>query len=223
MRALTRSTFVLVLSVLLAATAVTAQKSVDGASDLVGRGRSVTERELESRGYEFVQIEETDIDFYSYWVEPGTKDCVSVHTIEGRSAEIVYTAATDCEVETETEPEPTKPAEPARKDSTVPGEEEFDTVCGVVSGSKTDRMKCRLRNENCAGSGQCRTHLTLPDSKLTITWRGGGEIDVKAPGKSSEKSKTSMENGQTKFDFDGDTYFVYRRKDDGKRELAKLK
>ena len=216
-----RLIFVLTACVLLAASVAVAQKKVDGLQDLVGRGRSAAAGQLEDRGYKHAGTEETDDDLYTYWVEPGSKDCVEVHTVEGRTNAVVYTSAANCESEKKSK-ESHENKWPDHY-STEPGEEAFDTVCGVVSGGKTKRMKCHLRNESCGGSGQCRTHLTFSDNKLTLTWHGGGEVTVKAKGVEAEKSKTSTENGQTRFDFGGNTYFVYRHRDDAKHELAKLK
>lgn len=216
-------TFVLAATGLLVASVLTAQQDVQRLSDLIGERASSGESALEYRGYEFAHTHEAGASSYSYWVKTQTGRCISVRTEDGRFTAIVHTPESDCEVEESKPTEPEKKAKETAPESFVPGEEDFNTVCGVEEkGGKTHRFECRLRNKNCASGGACRTHLTMPDNKLTITWHKDGEIDVKAPGVAAEKSKVSAQDGQTRFDFGGKTYFVYRSSDWAKRELAKL-
>ena len=60
----------------------------------------------------------------------------------------------------------------------------------------------------------------MPDNELQITWGKNDQIEVLAPGMNPQKATSSFRDGQTRFDFGGNTYFVYRSPDRAKRELA---
>ena len=78
----------------------------------------------------------------------------------------------------------------------------------------------RLPAPNCRADEQC------PDSKT-----GNGiasiarcverdQIEVQATGANPQKATSSFRDGQTRFDYGGNTYFVYRSPDRAQRELA---
>ena len=193
-----------------AATAATAQDPVRRLGDLVGQRASSAEKSMEGRGYRLVRGEKSGDSSSTYWIEAGSMKCVTARTTNGVYASIVYAPKMDCEGGgASTRPAPT----PSTEDS-------FDTVCGVVTGGKTYRYRCHLRNEGCHGEGYCKTVVEMPDNGYTITWHKNDEIEVVFQGMNAMRSKSSFADGQTKFDLDGKTYFVYRSPDRAKRELA---
>ena len=193
-----------------------AQQPVRNLGDLVGaRGRD-GETQLNSRGYQFVRGEQAGDSSYTFWREPRSGRCVSVRTTDGRYAAIVYTADADCKEEQAAAKAPAPP--PA-----APGEDSWETVCGVETGGETFRYRCHLRNEGCNSGGPCRTRLYLPDNKLVITWHSDGSADVQAEGVNAERCGIQEKDGQTRFQYGGNQWFVYRSQDWAARELAKMK
>jgi hypothetical protein len=53
-------------------------------SDLVGARGAGGERELNQRGYQFVQTRTGEDRKWSYWWQPGQRRCISVTTVDGR-------------------------------------------------------------------------------------------------------------------------------------------
>ncbi len=209
--------FMLSAALLGSATAVqlSAQERVKSLQDLVGARGSSAESALDDRGLVHVGGEKSGGSSYTYWRERKTDKCVTVQVADGRVASIVYAPDADCD---RFESGSGDGAESGSDDETS-----FDTVCGVIADGKTHRYRCEIRNEGCEGEGYCRTILTLPDNELRIDWRKGGQIEVTFEGMNPQKTTATVENGETRFDLSGQTYFVYRNRDRAKREVAKLR
>ncbi len=62
----------------------------------------------------------------------------------------------------------------------------------------------------------------MPDNEYTIAWHKNDEIEVTFFAMKPMRSKSSFQDGRTKFDLEGKTYFLYRSPDRAKKELAKL-
>lgn len=75
-----------------------AQTPAPSLQDLVGARGSSGERELQSRGYEYIKTEKSGNDAYSYWRETSTGKCLTVRTSDGRYQSLVYAPAFDCRV-----------------------------------------------------------------------------------------------------------------------------
>jgi hypothetical protein len=193
----------------LAATIAQAQQPVRTLDDLVGIRASSGEQQMNSRGYTFVRGEKAGDSSYTYWREPRTNKCVAVRTTNGEYASLVYASDTDCQGGSASQ----MPASPQTEDS-------FDTVCGVEAGGQTHRYRCHVRVEGCKGEGYCRNVLTFPDLELRINWHKDDRITIESVGMNPQDSTASFSNGQTRFDYGGNTYFFYRTPDRAKRELA---
>jgi hypothetical protein len=85
----------LCLASLLLATSAAAQTPSD-VSDLVGARGAGGESELQRRGYRFVRTQEGDDRKWTNWWHPGSRQCLSVATQDGRYASIVTAPAADC-------------------------------------------------------------------------------------------------------------------------------
>ena len=195
---------------LLDVASLSAVEEVGTLKDVVGaRGRD-GEAQLEQRGYQFAGGGKAGDSSFTYWREPRTNRCVAVRTTDGRYASITYTQDADCQ----------GGGGAAAAASPAAGGDSFGTVCGVETGGKIYRYRCTVRKEGCQGGGSCRTILTMPDNELTITWHKNDEIEVLAPGMNPARSKSSFAEGQTRFDFGGNTYFFYGSPDRAKKELA---
>jgi len=190
--------------------AATAQEEVRNLRDLVGARGSSGESQMNSRGYEFVRAEKAGDSAYTYWREPRSNRCVTVRTTNGVYASIVYAPDMDC-----------AGGQASQMPAAAPDtEDNFETVCGAVVGGKEYAYRCRLRNERCA-AGNC-TVVTMPDNEYTIAWHKNDEIEVTFSGMKPMRSKSSFQDGRTKFNFEDKTYFVYRSPDRAKKELSKL-
>lgn len=193
-----------------------AQQPVRALTDLIGaRGRD-GEYQLEQRGYRFVGAEQSGDSAYTYWRESRTGQCVVVRTADGRYAAISYAPDLDCK-------NAERPAQAPAPPPAAAGEDSWETVCGVESGGQTYRYRCHLRNEHCNSGGPCRTRLYLPDNKLVITWHSDGSADVESEGANAERCAMEERDGQTRFRYGGNQWFVYRSSDWAARELAKMK
>jgi len=206
-----RCSLVLAAAALLGAVGLSAQEPVAPLRDLVGAKGAGGETEMQNRGYKLVGGAKTGDSSYTFWREPMSNRCVAVQTTNGRYAGIIYTKEADCQGGTAT----TLPASG--------GGNALQTVCGVETGGKTYRYRCQLRTEGCEGQGYCRSTLTMPDNELQITWGKNDQIEVLASGMNPQKATSSFRDGQTRFDFGGNTYFVYRSPDRAKRELANFR
>jgi len=199
----------------LASAALQAQEPVRALRHLIGLRASDGELRIAANGYELVRGDKAADSSFTYYLEPRTSRCVAVRTTNGRYASIVYAPDTDCAAEPKAlEPGPT---------SLEPGEEEFDTVCGVEVGGQSYRYRCHLRNRGCSpGPGKrCTTTITMPDNEYRIAWMKDG-IEVTFQGMTPRRSTVSTEAGQTRFQIDDQVYFVYRLKREADRELARL-
>ena len=200
--------------ILLAApAALRAQEPVKDLSGLVGVRAALGETELENRGYELVGGEKAGGSSYTYWREPKTRRCISVRTADANYTAIVYTPEADCKRVSQA-----ATAAPPAVDANS-----FDTVCGVIVDGKTHRYRCQLRNEGCEGEGYCRSILTFPDNELKINWQKDDQIEVVFSGMNPITTKSSFSEGQTRFEFEGKTYFFYRNPERAKKEVANLK
>lgn len=194
---------------------LSAQEQVSKLEDLIGVRGSSGENEMESRGYEYVGGEKSADSSYTYWREPKTDKCVAVRVSDGRYQSIVYAPAADCD----------RVGESAGGEAGQSGSADaksFETVCGVIADGKSYSYRCKLRNEGCEGEGYCRTILTYPDNELRISWGKDGKIEVETEGMVPQESTSTLENGQTRFEMGGNTYFFYRNPDRAKKELARL-
>ena len=198
-----------------AAALVVAQEPVAALQDLVGLRGSAGESALEQRGYDHLGGKKAGASSYTYWRESSTGKCVSVRVAEGRFDAIVHVPRADCAGFDSTGS--------GGGESSAAGQDPFDTVCGVIADGKTHRYRCEARNEGCQGEGYCRTIVTYPDNELRISWLANDRIEVAIEGLAPVKTTSAFENGQTRFEMDGKTYFVYRNRDRAKRELAKLR
>lgn len=200
--------FSLVLAAVFAgAGMLTAQEPVAPLRDLVGAKGAGGENEMQNRGYKLANSGKAGDSSFTYWREPMSNRCVAVRTTDGRYASITYTGDADCKAGSAPAP-------------AGGGGDSLATVCGVETGGKTYRYRCQLRTEGCEGQGFCRSTLTMPDLELKITWGKNDQIEVLASGMNPQKAISSFRDGQTRFDFGGNTYFVYRSPDRAKRELA---
>lgn len=195
----------------LAPTLSMAQEPVRNLADLVGARGSSGESQMNSRGYQFVRGGDKSGDSsYTYWREPRSGRCVSVRTTNGQYASIVYAPDSDC-----------GGGQAAQMPAAAPDtQDNFETVCGVDVDGKEYAYRCRLRNERCP-AGSC-TVVTMPDNEYTIAWHKNDEIEVTFFAMKPMRSKSSFQDGRTKFDLEGKTYFLYRSPDRAKKELAKL-
>ncbi len=199
-----------VAAALIGAAPLLAQGEVPALRDVVGaRGRD-GEGQLQSRGYQLAGGGKAGDSSFTYWKEPRSNRCVAVRTTDGRYASITYTADADCQ----------GGGTATQAPATAPGGDAFQTVCGVETGGKTYRYRCSLRKEGCQGGGSCRTTVTLPDNEFTVTWHKNDEIEVLFPGMNPGRTTSTFRDGQTRFDFSGNTYFFYRSPDRSQRELA---
>lgn len=198
---------------LLGTTILPAQEQVAPLRDLIGAKGRDAEPQMQNRGYKPAGGSKAGDSSFTYWREPMSNRCVAVRTTEGRYASIVYTSDGDCQGGGAATQLPA---------STGNSEDNFATVCGVINGGKEFRYRCTLRNEGCKGGGSCRMTVTMPDNEYTVTWHKGDEIDVAFAGMNPGRSTASFQNGQTRFDFGGNTYFVYRSPDRAQKELANL-
>jgi len=203
-----RCSLVLAAAALLGAVGLSAQEPVAPLRDLVGAKGAGGETEMQNRGYKLVGGAKSGDSSYTFWREPMSNRCVAVQTTNGRYAGIIYTKEADCQGGTAT----TLPASG--------GGNALQTVCGVETGGKTYRYRCQLRTEGCEGQGYCRSTLTMPDNELKITWGKNDQIEVQSTGTNPQKTTSSFRDGQTRFDYGGNTYFVYRSPDRAQRELA---
>lgn len=207
-----RSSLVLVAGALVAVSALLAQEPVAPLRDLVGAKGAGGETEMQNRGYKPAGGSQSGDSSFTYWREPMSNRCVAVRTTNGRYASITYTKDSDCQGGTATQ----LPATTGSGDA-------LETVCGVETGGKTYRYRCQLRTEGCEGQGYCRSILTMPDNELKITWGKNNATEVQATGTNPQKTTSSFRDGQTRFDYGGNTYFVYRSPDRAQRELANLR
>lgn len=199
----------------LAAGAASAQEPVRGARHVLGLPSDSAEARLVARGYERVRVDQAGDSEFTYFREPRSGRCIAARTTNGHYASVVYAPDADCA----TAPKPLAPG----PTSLEPGEEEFDTVCGVEAGGQVERYRCHLRNRGCSpGPGkQCTTTVTMPGDEYRIAWKKDG-IEVTFQGQAPRQSRVSTDAGQTRFPLDDRVYFVYRLKREGDRELARL-
>lgn len=199
----------------LASAALHAQEPVRGLRHLIGLRAADAEVRIAASGYELVRGDKAADSSFTWFLEPRTHRCVAVRTTNGHYASIVYAPDADCA----TEPKPLEPG----PTSMEPGEEEFDTVCGVEAGDQVKRYRCHLRNRGCSpGPGKrCTTTVTMPGNEYRIDWMKEG-IEVTFQGESPRRSTVSTDAGQTRFRLDDEVYFVYRLKREADRELARL-
>lgn len=194
---------------LLDVASLAALEQVGALKDLVGvRGRD-GEAQLEQRGFQSAGGSQAGDSSFTYWREPRTNRCVAVRTTDGHYASITYTQEADCQG-----------GGAATQLPASAGGGTLQTVCGVETGGKTYRYRCNLRDEGCQGGGSCRTTVTMPDNEYTISWHKNDEIEVAFSGMNPMRSKSSFRDGQTRFDLEGKTYFLYRSPDRAKKELA---
>lgn len=197
---------------LLAPAFLGAQQPVDELRSLIGAPGSTGDTALRNRGYEHVGTEKTDQDSYAYWREQNRGRCIVVRTTNGRFASIVRAKKSDCD----------RVEKASAEASGEPDDGSFATVCGVEVDAKSHRYRCRLRNEGCEGQGFCRSILTYPDLELRISWLPDDRVEVRMKGVAPVQTKASFSDGQTRFEMDGKTYFVYRTPERAEKELAKL-
>ena len=194
-----------------------AQQPVGSLHDLVGERVASGETQMRNRGYELMRSDQKYGSWYGYWLEPRENRCVSVRSENDRFAMIVYAPLNDCRRDVVVVPPVVQSVQPP-----VSSDDNFETVCGIDNGKTSRRFRCRLRNEGCKGEGYCRSVLTMPDNELTIIWHKDDRIDVSAPGVRSQNTTSSFSDGQTRFGFGGNSYFVYRSPERARRELASL-
>lgn len=85
-----------VTGALLAGSAPALAKSASNLRDLVGARAAGGERELQRRGFFLTDGHKGERSAYTYWWNPGRRDCVMVQTREGRYASINDVSAADC-------------------------------------------------------------------------------------------------------------------------------
>jgi len=208
----TRFALALSACALLGTSGLAAQEPVAPLRDLVGAKGAGGETEMQNRGYKLAGGSKAGDSSFTYWREPMSNRCVAVRTTDGRYASITYTKDADCQGGGATQ----LPAAGGSGDA-------LQTVCGVETGGKTYRYRCQLRTEGCEGQGHCRSTLTMPDNELQISWGKNDQVEVQAAGMNPQKTTSSFRDGQTRFDFGGNTYFVYRSPDRAQRELANFR
>lgn len=97
MKSLFLLTAISTLSITLASgSAVLAQSTPPGLSDLVGARGAGGETQLEARGYQHVSTQTGTDRKWSYWWNPRLQQCISVSTVDGHYASIVSTLPADC-------------------------------------------------------------------------------------------------------------------------------
>ena len=192
-----------------------AQQPVASLHDLVGERASSGEQQMRNRGYQLQGSSQSGGSSYTYWLDARANKCVSVRTEDGKYRMIVFTPMADCRSEQPTQLPETKPA--------VSNDDNFDTVCGVDSGGRSNRYRCHVRNEGCRGEGYCRTILTYPDNEVTITWHKNDQIDVQFSGMNPQRTTTSFSDGLTRFSVGGNNYYFYRTPERARRELANFR
>lgn len=208
MKRTTRFALALAAGAVLGTSGLAAQEPVAPLRDLVGAKGAGGENEMLNRGYKLAGGSKAGDSSFTYWREPMSNRCVAVRTTDGRYASITYTKDADCQGGSATQ----LPA--------AGGSGALQTVCGVETGGKVYRYRCQLRTEGCEGQGYCRSTLTMPDNELKITWGKNDQIEVQTTGTNPQKTTSSFRDGQTRFDYGGNTYFVYRSPDRAQRELA---
>lgn len=200
------------LGALLGAARLPAQEAVAPLRDLVGGSAAAGEAQIMNRGFQLVGGSKAGDSSFTYWLQPRSGRCVVARTTNGVYASIVFAPDGDCQAH------PVPAPLPAVPDT----EDNFATVCGVETGGKEYRYRCRLRTEGCKGEGYCRAIVTYPDNELLINWNKGDEIEVTAKGTNPVRTSSSFRDGQTRFELSGKIYFVYRNPERARLELAKL-
>ena len=136
-----------------------------------------------------------------------------MRTTDGRYASIIYTADADCQ----------GGGAATQPPAGAGGGGAWETVCGVETGGKTYRYRCNLRDEGCQGGGACRTSVTCRTTSRRSPGARTTQIEVSPSGRQPDAvDAASFRDGQTRFDYGGNTCFVYRSQDWAVREIANL-
>jgi hypothetical protein len=91
-----RTPLVGILCATLAVAPAWAQVPVISLSDLVNQGSDYAQRELQSRGYVFIQSDQRGSKTWQYWWQNRDNTCARVAHVDGRASSIVSVSPTDC-------------------------------------------------------------------------------------------------------------------------------
>ena len=185
---------ILAIATLMIASGVLAQETVDSLQELIGARGTATDG-LADLGYTYVRTEKSADASYSYWIEDATGRCVAARVTEGKVASIVYSDG-DCGL---------APPVPLTAN-------EFETVCGVMTGGETHRYLCRVTEE-----GDGPTVLRFPDQDMRLVWGDGNRVRIERQGLKPVEATFSISEGETGIFTDEMTYFYI-----SSREAAKL-
>lgn len=190
----------------LAAGSPCAQEGVPGLQDLIGARGSSGEQALEKRGYHWVRTEKSGDAAYSYWQESENGQCVTVRTENGRYASIVTAPAADC----------AKGDDHAAATDAASGS--FQTVCGVMTGGKTYRYRCKAEDQ-VQGGRKVSTTLHYPDQTLKLVWKSGKQVELHFEGMVPQTAHYATAEGETNFQFEDKTYFYISNRDLARDEV----
>lgn len=88
---------VLLASAVLMLTSANAQEPVRNIQDLVGSPRGNGDRQMQRRGYQYIRTDGSGQDLYSYYTEPRSGRCITVHIGNGRYESLQYNSTDiDC-------------------------------------------------------------------------------------------------------------------------------
>jgi len=192
------------------ATAAWAQGPVRELQDLVGARGSSGEQALQQRGYDFARGEKSDNASITFWRHQQTQACIAVRTEEGRYVSITQALATDCSGD--------GAMATAGDQDDASGPNEFETVCGVVTGGKTYRYLCKATVHTEDGR-RTRTIVEYPDITLTFNWRDDREVTVKTEGTADRRGTYSTSEGETDIVLEDMTYFFISNQEAARREV----
>lgn len=202
-----RMTLAAVLVAVLTATAW-AQEPVMALRDLLGTRGSAGEAEMQRRGYTHVGGEKTDKASMTYWTD-GDGRCIVVTTVDGEYRAINFTAADKCSGE-------------AAGESGQAGPNEFETVCGVITGGETYRYLCYATVHTDNGR-RTRTVVRYPDITITFNWHDDRNVGVKFEGMDAIRGTFSTSEGETDVFVDDKTYFFISNQQAAAREVEDFK
>ena len=197
------------LALTLVAVAV-AQDRVTVLEDMIGaRGAAIDS--LTDRGYTYIRTEKGEEDSYSYWRDTRTGRCVIARVTDGEIASIVYAPDMDCDK-----------GGAAGSDSAAAGKDQFNTICGVITGGQTYRYRCQV-TEMRSEAGKRITALKYPDNELKLHWHRGNNVGVSISGVETVQTTYSTSEGETDFELDGKTYFYISDRKAARMELKNFK
>ena len=178
--------------------------------DLVGAKGAGGETEMQNRGYKPAGGSQAGDSSFTYWREPMSNRCVAVRTTNGRYASITYTKDADCQGGTATQ----LPASWRQRRRAADGlrrrDRRQDLPLSLPAAHRGLRGTGLLPFDPDHARQRAQDHLGQEQRRSRC----------RPTGTNPQKTTSSFRDGQTRFDYGGNTYFVYRSPDRAQRELA---